>query len=309
MSNTGKLLEDFVERIEKIMLPQGFDVTRNEHVYNDDGVQIAEFDIEIKGKIGSTEFKWLLECRDRPTDGAAPGSWIEQLVGRRDRFNFDKVIAVSTTGFSAGAEQYAKEKGIELRTVLNGEIGDLTHWFLIDDIYLFVRGGELDHVKFIIDEKETEETKAALLKVLKSKDSKYTILKSTENNQKINAGQAFLAAVHQNGYLYDGMDKDGGVKPVQLSVLYDDESYFVVETDVGDVRIKELLFKGRLTITKKKISLDSITKYENVGKGETIASTASYKFDVAGKPVNLAFHNIPNTGETHVVLQEDIKKT
>ena len=101
--NTGKILESFIRQIEKILLPHEFKIISNEKVFNDEGIQIAEFDIEIEGKVGSTNLKWLIECRDRPTQGAAPGSWIEQLVGRRDRFKFNKVIAVSTTGFAEGA--------------------------------------------------------------------------------------------------------------------------------------------------------------------------------------------------------------
>ena len=117
MSNTGKQLESLVKEIEKYLLPDTFKISSNDRIFNDDGVQIAEFDIRISGKVGSTNFNWLIECRDRPSNGAAPGSWIEQLVGRRDRFNFDKVTAVSTTGFAEEAIKYAKSKGIELRTV------------------------------------------------------------------------------------------------------------------------------------------------------------------------------------------------
>lgn len=137
MPNTGKLLEGFVERIERLLLPFGFTVLPNEKVYNDDGIQIAEFDIEISGKVGTTNFKWLIECRDRPTQGAAPGSWIEQLVGRRERFNFDKVIAVSTTGFAEGASQFAKDKGIEIRTVTEASIEQISDWFLMNEITVF----------------------------------------------------------------------------------------------------------------------------------------------------------------------------
>jgi hypothetical protein len=114
MKSDGKQLEALVSYVEKTLLPQGFDVKTNERVYNDEGVQIAEFDVEVRGKVGSTRIAWLIECRDRPSQGTAPGSWIEQLVGRRIRFGFNKVTAVSTTGFAEGVFDFAQREGIEL---------------------------------------------------------------------------------------------------------------------------------------------------------------------------------------------------
>ena len=107
MSGEGQHLENLVRQVEELLLPKGFSVAGNSRVYNDENVQIAEFDIEVRGRLGSTYISWLIECRDRPGSGPAPGSWIEQLVGRRDRFRFSKVTAVSTTGFALGAEEYA----------------------------------------------------------------------------------------------------------------------------------------------------------------------------------------------------------
>jgi hypothetical protein len=94
MSKDGKFLENLVRQIEELLLPNGFSVKANSRVFNDEGIQIAEFDIEIRGRLGSADISWLIECRDRPAGGPAPGSWIEQLVGRRDRFGFNKVTAV-----------------------------------------------------------------------------------------------------------------------------------------------------------------------------------------------------------------------
>lgn len=117
MDKTGKELEDLIAGIEAQMLPQGFKVEPRQRVADDAGEQIAELDIVISGALGSSTVNWLLECRDRRSEGAAPASWIEQLVGRRERFGFDKVFAISTTGFSKAATDFAKTKGIVLRTV------------------------------------------------------------------------------------------------------------------------------------------------------------------------------------------------
>ncbi len=117
MSNDGSQLEALVAFVERTLVPQGFDVKTKQRVYNDESIQIAQFDVEVRGKVGSTAIAWLIECRDRPASGPAPGSWIEQLVGRRARFGFNKVTAVSTTGFATGAVEFAREQGIELREV------------------------------------------------------------------------------------------------------------------------------------------------------------------------------------------------
>lgn len=122
-SDKGTPLEQLVKRIEALLLPTGLTIKSNDKVFNDDGVQIAEFDIRIVGRAGSISVDWLIECRDRPSEGSAPGGWIEQLVGRRSLFKFDKVIAVSTTGFSPGAIKLAHAGGIVLRTV--DEVSDI----------------------------------------------------------------------------------------------------------------------------------------------------------------------------------------
>src|SRR6516225_6347706 len=100
MAKDGKQLEGLVRYIEEQLLPMGFKVEPNVRVYDEDGDQTGEFDVQITGKLGAGSIRWLIECRDRPSSGPQPGAWIEQLVARRDRFNFDKVTAVSTTGFA-----------------------------------------------------------------------------------------------------------------------------------------------------------------------------------------------------------------
>jgi hypothetical protein len=65
----------------------------------------------------------------------APGSWIEQLAARKTRFKFDKVIAVSTTGFAKGASEFAESQGISLRTVQR--IADIATDFNIQEIRFY----------------------------------------------------------------------------------------------------------------------------------------------------------------------------
>lgn len=121
MSTDGTALERMVTGIEKVLLGEEFTVVPNYKVFDDDGNQVAEFDIRIEGKVGSTSFRWLIECRDRPSEGPAPSSWIQQLAGRKELFGFDKVIAVSTTGFSRAAKDAARRLNITLRMVTSSQ--------------------------------------------------------------------------------------------------------------------------------------------------------------------------------------------
>jgi hypothetical protein len=156
MSNSdGKALEYLVTLIEGILIPEGFTIESREKIINDDGVQIAEFDIVIEGKIGSKTVRSLIECRDRPDSGAASGSWIEQLIGRRIVYDFDTVMAVSTTGFSPAAESASKKGNIELRLVKNLTAEDIVDWLDLPNFTLFaqcLRAGVTIHPKGLVDD-------------------------------------------------------------------------------------------------------------------------------------------------------------
>ena len=303
MPNTGKLLEAFVEQIEKILLPEGIAVTANERICNDEGVQIAEFDIKIEGKVGTTKLKWLIECRDRPAQGPAPGAWIEQLVGRRDRFGFNKVIAVSTTGFADTAKQYAEVAGIEIRTVTETDVDQIKDWFLTDKITLFQRGGRLDHATLLIAEDEPEEIRESLRQTLIRRGPNEPFLLSTETAEHTTVTAAFQSAINSIGGRYDELMPEGGSRNVRLRAAYpQDDSHYVIEIPVGKVRITEILFQGEIFVTKKEVPIAAVKQYTNISSGEDIATTTSFTFEVDGKGLEVSFHKIAETGATHVQL-------
>ncbi len=114
--NDGTKLEQLVAMVESIRLPEGFKVEKRKAIY-EDGQQIAELDIVVSGTLGTVAHTTVFECRDRPADGPQGDEWIQQLVGRRERLKVDTIVAVSTTGFVAGAAKFAAERNIPLRRV------------------------------------------------------------------------------------------------------------------------------------------------------------------------------------------------
>jgi hypothetical protein len=151
-ANDGKGLEALVAFVEETLVPKGLNVQTNRRVFDEEGRQVAEFDVEVRGKVSTTSFAWLIQCRDRPSSGPAPGEWIEQLAARRARFGFDRVTAVSTTGFAAPAKTYAAQVGIELREV-RSLTADQFGWLAIPSMKVRITERALVQTHFVLDYK------------------------------------------------------------------------------------------------------------------------------------------------------------
>lgn len=306
MKSDGKQLETLVSFVEKTLLPQGFDVKTNERVYNDEGIQIAEFDVEVRGKVGSTKIAWLIECRDRPSQGPAPGSWIEQLVGRRIRFGFNRVTAVSTTGFAEGVHEFAQREGIELREVKALKPEKLTQWLAMSHFVFVQHVTKLEHATVFAQEGETDNRRFALIDLMStlSHDSKF--LRSTKTGDVVTAREAFLGAVSGIGTLFDDLSSDSPSKKIRLHAQYpDDEDHFVVDTAVGPIRIADILYLGELYVQETLVPLSLTAEYREAKTGEVISQVASFApHAIHGKMFSFEMHHIAESGETHVTLRK-----
>jgi len=306
MKSDGKQLEGIVSFVEKTLLPQGFDIKTNERVYNDEGVQIAEFDIEVHGKIGSTTIAWLIECRDRPGKGPAPGSWIEQLVGRRFRFGFNKVTAVSTTGFAVGAVDFAQKQGIELREMKSLNPAEFAQWLVMQHYSIFRHVTKLEHATILINKEESEDRREALAQLISNLPGDAKFLRSSKSGEVVASAAAFLGAVSEVGTLFDDLNPNSPIKQISLLAKYpDEEDHFIVDTKLGPIRIAEILFEGGLTVCEQQMPLALTAEYRQAETEEPISQVASFgPHSIDGLTLSLEIHRIADTGETHVILRK-----
>ena len=305
MYDDGKRLEGLVALIEKLHLPSGFDVKTNKKVYNQQGIQIAEFDIEITGKLGTTDIVWLIECRDRPSEGPAPGSWIEQLVARRSRFGFSKVTAVSTTGFAKGAVAYAKEKGIEIREVKSLTPEAFADWLQVRSMTRDEPSLHLVNAALIINAQETKERQEAFQEAVETKTLKHPVLRSIDTNETISALTALSRATHYAPYLFDGVLPNQPATSKNLRISYpNDDSHFVVDTNRGAIRIAEIIFTVELTVKETEVPLVNVREYTHAESGESISQSAAFVFEALNTKLSLEMHKLTgSSGETKVVLR------
>lgn len=304
MAADGEQLEALVAYVEKTLLPEGFTVATNERIFNDAGVQIAEFDIEIRGRVGSTAIAWLIECRDRPTSGPAPGSWIEQLVGRRTRFGFNKVTAVSTTGFAAGAAEFALAQGIELREVKSLAPEEFSDWLLVHHIYHVERQTTLVHASILIGDSEGNEKRNTLGELLGKTNGGAAFLKSSKSGEMTTPANAFASAAGGIDGLFDDLVANGPEKKIRLRANYADNDHFLIETIEGSIRVRAILFEGTLRLKETLVPLIVTAEYRQAETGEVISRVASFApQSIHGMKFSTEMHKMGDTGETHVILR------
>jgi len=305
----GKRLEALVATIEKLLLPLGFDVKTNTRVYNDAGVQLGEFDIEIRGRLGSTEIAWLIECRNRPSEGPAPGAWIEQLVGRRSRFNFDKVTAVSTTGFAEGAIEYGNRAGIEIREV-NEIAPEVAGWLATRQMQSVERRLRLDKATIRISETESMERLKAAAEAITARRLDEAVLRSTQTGDVISLVTAFDLVISENPGVLEGVLPNQPGKSVELKVHYpSDDSHFVLDTAIGSIRIAGIDFGGEVSIVQVDVPLSQAAEYRQIGREEAISQSAAFVFPIGDAKISFEMHRLMDSGETHLAVRRaDVPK-
>jgi hypothetical protein len=108
--------QDLVALIQRAITGMGVTVTSPAMLRELDSKVEREVDVLIRGRMAGFSTSFAMECRDHkePQDM----TWIDQLVGKYGRLvQVDKIIAVSSSGFTKGARTKAKYENIETLTL------------------------------------------------------------------------------------------------------------------------------------------------------------------------------------------------
>ncbi|HWY16484.1 MAG TPA: restriction endonuclease [Rhizomicrobium sp.] len=296
----GHQLEKLVAYVEQTLIPKGFRVELNRIQYDSAGTAMAEFDIEVRGKVGTGEIAWLIECRDRPSDGAAPGSWIEQLVGRRDRFQFNKVTAVSTTGFSPAARQYAAESGIDLREVKSIDPKEFS-WLDMEYMTFRERVHNLKNATINIVGGQPGEAVAEFIRIVRSSNYDTPFLVNSTGATTTVMG-VFFHTTQQIESLWDQMLPNGEPKPVDITAAFREEDHLSVITSHGNVAVGSIRLVGELFIREKLVAPETF-KYQQAATGSTISEIVTFPTELNNKPVAIEIHKIAGEEYMNVLLR------
>ncbi len=87
-----------------------------------------EIDVSLTQEMAGIRFRIAVECRDRKRK--ADVQWIDELIGKFSRADVDKIVAVSSSGFTKNALAKAAEHNIETKTLVEAIEADWPSQFI-----------------------------------------------------------------------------------------------------------------------------------------------------------------------------------
>lgn len=278
MSNDGKDIERLIALLERSLSPKGVQIEVNspDRIAGKTSGSLREVDVSLRSQVGSTEILIVLECRDHNTPQDV--TWIEQLVGKRREIGADKIVAVSSSGFTSGATNYAVNNGIELRTIEEVNPEEISLWFDMTEIPFHERHYEFSRVDF------SKEVFSNFTPPLRNDTPIF--------KRKIDGSPASLINT-QNcippDRLFENICLDGSRKPVTIRLQFSLDDCFQLETKEGPIDITDVTFSGTAWVEVKKIPLTSVRQYKT---GEIVlAKTAAFDFEISGQQHTIELHD------------------
>src|SRR5258708_30124428 len=126
------VFEQQIRRIHELIAESGAEVTWNDHIGDPDNPpRTRQIDVTLRRNGALT----LVECRLRKAPQDV--QWIDCLIGRRISLGAQSVIAVSSSGFTAGALAKARQYGIITRDLQSLTDKEVEGWGNRIDLTLY----------------------------------------------------------------------------------------------------------------------------------------------------------------------------
>ena len=304
MSKPGRKLEKIVRDLEKFLGDSNLEVKSPDKLFDYASESYREVDISIKGKLGTHPILIVIECRDwgKPQNV----TWIEQLKTKRDGIRANKMIAVSTSGFSLNAEKLAENYGIGIRNVNDIDAKELPRWLPNTEVVYILNNFEVQKVGYVVKPELGDVVPKATLPTFGGRGTNKTvdkvfILKDTGQRFSINDLVGNIK-FQDNTPLFDKVKPNQ--EPIEgiLSVNFRDSSnILLVEFDTKIRRIVELNIRVKLWKTERSIPIANIMQYTS--PDEILAERADFTFtDENEKEITVSFQRDKQTGIENVLF-------
>ena len=302
MAREGRDLEKLVAILEKNLGPEGIRVTSPDYIVGKESKSRREVDITLRGQVGSTSVLIIIECRDQK--GNEDVRWIEEIASKRKDVGANRAIAVSSSGFTAGAINLAQANDIELRTLEQVDPNEILLWFDFSHITGHKRQVNILHTEIQIANLEKVDVQLHPDFVNWIKKDRNTIepvfYRKGENNP-VSLLDIWWLIPQDKSY---ANIVPGSPKTIcKITLNFPEEQYrYQLQTVDGYIEIESIDFYAELWISIEKLSLAAIKEYRN--NSETVAQTADFvEFNHMGRNMIFSLHRYPEAKRQVISLR------
>jgi hypothetical protein len=265
MPTNGKSLELLVEVLEKMDMV-GAEIKTRDKIYDKVAKELREVDVSVRFQKGSHDFLIVFECRDRTRKNGP--DWIEQIVQKTRDLGANKVIAVSSSGFTEGAIEKAKHYDIVIRTIEEISVNDIFDWFQPKSLPIIVNNFNIlgIYINGKNSDSDTTEEINSFISQHKEKIRRtfpFILQKDVLNPRSPNE---LLMSVDSNS-LFSGIVCEAPSVTRKIELYPEDKTSgfrLIIDDDILD--IDHLTFVVELSVVEKISELSSVREYKTDDK-------------------------------------------
>lgn len=211
------------------------------------------------------------------------------------------MTAVSTTGFSPGAIDYAEESGIELRSVQEISEDVIRDWFKVTVVHAAINQGELKGALVFVEPETGEDLLERIREFLKSVDANKKILKHSGTGEELSMMDAWRGFMNQNPQIFYDLVPNEEMKPIKVMVNYTNpNSRYILPFEDKEFHIKQILFQGNLSIKILNLPIGQVTEYGSLAESKPIAQSVHFEFHHRDQSLDLSIHRVTNDSGTYI---------
>lgn len=263
MSRKGKDLELLVAQLESYI---DADVRIKSPDYIEDRLtkKKREVDISLRKSVGSVEILVVIECRDRKS--VEDTTWIEQLATKHRDIQANKVIAVSSNRFTKEAIQKANAYNIDIRTVKELTLDDISSWFTGGTLELITRMAYITHVRIGLDIIDKKLEKSILKEIVPiSIEKEIFIIKQTGDRASLQTVWSNLPKETNDDIFRDVLKLPVGEKiPMNVKLDFISEDRYQVISKIAPIDVKQIVLRGFLWCEHSKVPHSSAISYVDI---------------------------------------------
>lgn len=281
MPRKGRETELVLKELESLSLKDQAEIKSPDFIRDVVTGQKREVDISIRFKVGTHEFLTVIECRDRKKSQDA--TWIEQIVTKTRNIHANRVIAVSTSGFTDGAKKLAEHENVILRTLRDFKADEAIEW--MDKVTFELRERQWDPINMqieLIDEKLKDESKGKLKEMNIQFNLHKKEFKVASTGEYVSINDIINSANKNNGdFLFNDLN-DGDPPVIKRALLeFAQENKHFIEIDDKNYYIKFMDVELKCWVETKIIPLKKALRYEENHK--PVLDKVDYEFSTLDK--------------------------